>query len=216
MRGESCPNGSHPICPQGVSPSSRQMSILSAAPRDCVCVPFFLMDLSSADQGPLNRKLSNMLPPLERASSVCNVIKDDVPKHVAKIGRKSCTCSFSFESSCGKVTAAKGSCDKKCGGKSSKIEVEAVSGNHFTFAIVVSKGKVKMSKVAITSRPTTSAKPTLVTRTTEGPTPTETSPATPSAGNGCLCVFQEAPDPGIMMQCKTNYNICKLTPCAKP
>merc|ERR1719220_3219786 len=63
-----------------------------------------------------------------------------------KVGKKTCTCDFSFTMAGNKVKKAAGTCDKKCSGNVKKLSLNN-DGWSFTFGFGVKKGKVKMGKV---------------------------------------------------------------------
>merc|ERR1712055_364934 len=65
----------------------------------------------------------------------------------AKLGRRTCTCSFKMDSK-GKKCAGTAKCDKKCTG------TDTVEVGEYSFTLAVKKGKAKISKCKVAVMPT--------------------------------------------------------------
>ena len=66
-----------------------------------------------------------------------------------KVGKKTCTCEFTFVVNNGKVKKATGACDKKCSGAVKKMSLNSPD-YAYTFGFSSKKGKVKMGKATVT------------------------------------------------------------------
>merc|ERR1712121_216275 len=128
------------MCPKGAM--SRMASGGQGSDKGCQCVPDFLISLvmpSAAGRS------------LDRASGKVNI----------KIGKKTCKCSYGIvEANCKK---SKFTCDKKCSGKATGVELE---DGMYVMDLIIRKGKVTIAKCD----------------KEEGPEPT--GPGTGGSGNG--------------------------------
>merc|ERR1719516_600014 len=128
------------MCPKGAM--SRMASGGQGSDKGCQCVPDFLISLvmpSAAGRS------------LDRASGKVNI----------KIGKKTCKCSYGIvEANCKK---SKFTCDKKCSGKATGVELE---DGMYVMDLIIRKGKVTIAKCD----------------KEEGPAPT--GPGTGGSGNG--------------------------------
>merc|ERR1712098_1034841 len=108
------------MCPDGAM--SRMANTGQGSDKGCQCVPDFLLSL--------------VMPPaagrsLDRASGKVNI----------KIGKKTCKCSYSItEANCKK---SKITCDKKCNGKATGVELE---DGMSVMDLIIKKGKVTIAK----------------------------------------------------------------------
>merc|ERR1711936_362588 len=98
----------------------------------CECVPMVLMQMVMTQQEVMGRSL-------ERAGG------DTFEDESVKVGKKTCTCSFTFVVN-GKKVKGTGSCDKKCSGAVKSMSLNSADYS-YTFGFSVKKGKVKMGKV---------------------------------------------------------------------
>merc|ERR1719516_907824 len=103
------------MCPKGAM--SRMASVGEGSDKGCQCVPDFLISLvmpSAAGRS------------LDRASGKVNI----------KIGKKTCKCSYGIvEANCKK---SKFTCDKKCSGKATGVEVE---DGMYVMDLIIREGK---------------------------------------------------------------------------
>merc|ERR1719422_2787245 len=98
----------------------------------CECVPMVLMQMVMTQQ----------MVGMRADTRGVEVFEDES----VKVGKKTCTCSFSFTMAGNKVKKALGTCDKKCSGNVKKLSLNNDDWS-FTFGFGVKKGKVKMGKV---------------------------------------------------------------------
>ena len=73
--------------------------------------------------------------------------KDLIKKQKIKVGKKTCTCSFTFTVISDKIQPkqSKASCDRKCSGKSEPLTIRhPASGNIYSFVLKVKRGKGKL------------------------------------------------------------------------
>merc|ERR1719234_1132935 len=101
----------------------------------CECVPMVLMQMVMTQQEVMGRSL-------DRAA-----ITDTFEDESVKVGKKTCTCEFTFVVANGKVKKATGACDKKCSGAVKKMSLNSPD-YAYTFGFSSKKGKVKMGKVS--------------------------------------------------------------------
>ena len=76
---------------------------------------------------------------------------------MVKVGRRTCTCSFTITADGNQCIQPKASCDKKCSGGAKQISLSGE--NSFMFDMKVKKGKAKISNCAKIST-TTQTTPT--------------------------------------------------------
>merc|ERR1711970_301258 len=102
-----------------------------------------------------------------------------------KLGKRTCTCTFTMETK-GSKCAGQAKCDNKCTGNG------AVEVGDYSFTLAVKKGKGKISKCTVAAMPTVG--PVEPTGSGSGPAPTGsgTGPMPPTgSGSGmerCTCV----------------------------
>ena len=132
----SCTLGSVAVCPPGHQESGEAQPPSAA---DCRCVPFFLLgQLCDATTG---AKAAETRSILDRAAEFQETVKSTK----VKVGSKTCTCSFTFTVEGTKVSSSSASCDRKCSGKATALEVTGESGNTYSFSLAVKKGKAKIT-----------------------------------------------------------------------
>merc|ERR1711936_297987 len=131
-----CPYDSMPVCPAPMTmPMGRSFDRMvgqMGSDDGCECVPMVLMQMVMTQQEVMGRSL-------ERAGG------DTFEDESVKVGKKTCTCSFTFVVN-GKKVKGTGSCDKKCSGAVKKMSLNSADYS-YTFGFSVKKGKVKMGKV---------------------------------------------------------------------
>merc|ERR1712200_272338 len=98
----------------------------------CECVPMVLMQMVMTQQ----------MVGMRADTRGVEVFEDES----VKVGKKTCTCDFSFTMAGNKVKKAAGTCDKKCGGNVKSLTLNNDDWS-FKFGVGVKKGKVKMGKV---------------------------------------------------------------------
>merc|ERR1712130_1091122 len=99
----------------------------------CECVPLVLMQMVMTQQEVMGRSL-------DRAS------EDTFEDEKIKVGKKTCTCDFTFTVANNGKARGTGSCDKKCSGNVKETTLNSATYS-YTFGFSVKKGKVKMGKV---------------------------------------------------------------------
>merc|ERR1712106_872146 len=128
MMGDACPQDMEPICPNNAT--SRMAGGAGdghMADRGCQCVPDFLMDMVKIQP----------LAPAGRMTAVDRAMT----KATIQVGKKKCKCSYEMNAeNCKK---SKITCDKKCSGKASGVELE---DGMYMLDIAVKKGKVTIAK----------------------------------------------------------------------
>ena len=154
----SCRLGTYSMCPPGHQESG---AARPPSPRDCRCVPFFLLEqLYESTTGSKERQ---SLPDESRSildrKSVQNQeqFEEDVEAQV-KVGKRTCSCRFTIiiivmrEDGVliviVKVSAkSQATCDKKCSGAAKNVEITGESGITYSFGLSVKKGKARMSSI---------------------------------------------------------------------
>merc|ERR1712106_961554 len=128
MVGDACPQDMEPLCPNNAA--SRMAGGAGdghMADRGCQCVPVFLMDMVKIQP----------LAPAGRMTAVDRAMT----KATIQVGKKKCKCSYEMNAeNCKK---SKITCDKKCSGKASGVELE---DGMYMLDIAVKKGKVTIAK----------------------------------------------------------------------
>jgi len=102
--------------------------------KGCQCVPDFLMSL-----------VTGMPPAAGRMAATDRM--EDFKNEKVKLGKKTCTCSFSLEADGAKCSGT-AKCDKKCSG-SGVVEI-----GMYTFSLKMKKGKGAISKCKAEAEPT--------------------------------------------------------------
>merc|ERR1719420_269873 len=132
-----CPMDSMPVCPAPMTmPFVRSLDrMMSQMGSDygCECVPMVLMQMVMTQQEVMGRSL-------DRA----NV--DTFEDESVKVGKKTCTCDFTFTVAGNGKAKGTGSCDKKCSGNVKEMTLNSATYS-YTFGFGVKKGKVKVGKV---------------------------------------------------------------------
>merc|ERR1719367_1746446 len=132
-----CPMDSMPVCPAPMTmPFVRSLDrMMSQMGSDygCECVPMVLMQMVMTQQEVMGRSL-------DRA----NV--DTFEDESVKVGKKTCTCDFTFTVAGNGKAKGTGSCDKKCSGNVKEMTLNSAT-YAYTFGFSVKKGKVKVGKV---------------------------------------------------------------------
>merc|ERR1712106_335924 len=135
MMGDACPQDMEPICPNNAA--SRMAGGAGdghMADRGCQCVPDFLMDMVKMQP----------LAPAGRMTAVDRAIT----KATIQVGKKKCKCIYEMNAKdCKK---SKITCDKKCSGKASGVELE---DGMYMLDIAVKKGKVTIAKCDVQAAP---------------------------------------------------------------
>merc|ERR1711892_577184 len=135
MMGDACPQDMEPICPNNAA--SRMAGGAGdghMADKGCQCVPDFLMDMV-------------MIKPLAPAGRMTAVDRA-MTKATILVGKKKCKCSYEMNAKdCKK---SKITCDKKCSGKASGVELE---DGMYMLDIAVKKGKVTIAKCDVQAAP---------------------------------------------------------------
>merc|ERR1712020_369260 len=131
-----CPMDSMPICPVPMDmPIVRSLdrTIGQMGSDDgCECVPMVLMQMVYLYQYGGRS--------LDRAS------EDTFEDESVKVGKKTCTCDFTFTVAGNGKARGTGSCDKKCSGNVKEMTLNSAAYS-YTFGFSVKKGKVKVGKV---------------------------------------------------------------------
>merc|ERR1712106_606431 len=135
MVGDACPQDMEPICPNNaMSRMAGGAGDGHMADRGCQCVPDFLMDMVKMQP----------LAPAGRMTAVDRAIT----KATIQVGKKKCKCSYEMNAeNCKK---SKITCDKKCSGKASGVELE---DGMYMLDIAVKKGKVTIAKCDVQAAP---------------------------------------------------------------
>merc|ERR1719234_1739948 len=130
---------SMPVCPAPMTmPVGRSLDRMvgqMGSSDGCECVPMVLMQMVMTQQEVMGRSL-------DRAA-----ITDTFEDESVKVGKKTCTCEFTFVVAGNKVKKATGACDKKCSGAVKKMSLNSPD-YAYTFGFSSKKGKVKMGKVS--------------------------------------------------------------------
>merc|ERR1711974_33719 len=132
-----CPYDSMAVCPAPmtmpfVRSLDRMMGQMGSSD-GCECVPMVLMQMVMTQQEVMGRSL-------DRAS------EDTFEDEKVKVGKKTCTCSFTFTVANNGKAKGTGSCDKKCSGNVKSMTLNSATYS-YTFGFGVKKGKVKVGKV---------------------------------------------------------------------
>merc|ERR1712123_509538 len=135
MMGDACPQDMEPICPNNAA--SRMAGGAGdghMADKGCQCVPDFLMDMV-------------MIKPLAPAGRMTAVDRA-MTKATILVGKKKCKCSYEMNAKDCKKSRI--TCDKKCSGKASGVELE---DGMYMLDIAVKKGKVTIAKRDVQAAP---------------------------------------------------------------
>jgi len=132
-----CPYDSMAVCPAPmtmpfVRSLDRMMGTMGSSD-GCECVPLVLMQMVMTQQEVMGRSL-------DRAS------EDTFEDEKIKVGKKTCTCDFTFTVANNGKARGTGSCDKKCSGNVKETTLNSATYS-YTFGFSVKKGKVKVGKV---------------------------------------------------------------------
>merc|ERR1719447_2385570 len=132
-----CPYDSMAVCPAPmtipfVRSLDRMMGTMGSSD-GCECVPLVLMQMVMTQQEVMGRSL-------DRAS------EDTFEDEKIEVGKKTCTCDFTFTVANNGKARGTGSCDKKCSGNVKETTLNSATYS-YTFGFSVKKGKVKMGKV---------------------------------------------------------------------
>jgi len=100
--------------------------------KGCQCVPDFLMAL-----------VHQAMPPADTRLAATN--REKVQAAI-KVGRKECKCSFDINEQDGSCMKSKGSCDKKCSGVATGVELME---GMYVLDMKVKKGKVTITKCEV-------------------------------------------------------------------
>merc|ERR1712128_185977 len=135
MVGDACPQDMEPICPNNaMSRMAGGAGDGHMADKGCQCVPDFLMDMVKIQP----------LAPAGRRTAVDRAMT----KATIQVGKKKCKCSYEMNAeNCKK---SKITCDKKCSGKASGVELE---DGIYMLDIAVKKGKVTIAKCDVQAAP---------------------------------------------------------------
>merc|ERR1719158_1737721 len=132
-----CPMDSMPVCPAPMTmPFVRSLDrMMSQMGSDygCECVPMVLMQMVMTQQEVMGRSL-------DRAGG------DTFEDESVKVGKRTCTCDFTFTVAGNGKARGTGSCDKKCSGNVKEMTLNSATYS-YTFGFSVKKGKVKVGKV---------------------------------------------------------------------
>merc|ERR1712158_297024 len=74
------------------------------------------------------------------------ILADTFTGESVKVGKKTCTCDFTFTVAGNGKAKGTGSCDKKCSGNVKEMTLNSATYS-YTFGFGVKKGKVKVGKV---------------------------------------------------------------------
>jgi len=174
MNGMDCPTDTEKICPKGAGGTAmRSLGRMETSRSGCQCIPDFLMSLMK-----------------EKARSKARVrsAPDMFKNQKIRIGKITCTCSLKLIAAGGKIhPKSQAKCDKGCTGSAKGVVLTGKSGNVYTMALQMKKGKGKVSGTVKASAPST-PKPTPPPK----PKPTA-APGTGEsggflAGPACACV----------------------------
>merc|ERR1711892_391306 len=135
MMGDACPQDMEPICPNNaMSRMAGGAGDGHMADKGCQCVPDFLMDMVKIQPlAPAGRMTAG-----DRAMT----------KATIQVGKKKCKCSYEMNAeNCKRSTIT---CDKKCSGKASGVELE---DGMYMLDIAVKKGKVTIAKCDVQAAP---------------------------------------------------------------
>merc|ERR1711892_1525112 len=128
MMGDACPQDMEPICPNNaMSRMAGGAGDGHMADRGCQCVPDFLVDMVKIQP----------LAPAGRMTAVDRAMT----KATIQVGKKKCKCSY--EMNADNCKKSKITCDKKCSGKASGVEL---ADGMYMLDIAVKKGKVTIAK----------------------------------------------------------------------
>merc|ERR1712123_29843 len=135
MVGDACPQDMEPICPNNaMGRMAGGAGDGHMADKGCQCVPDFLMDMVKIQP----------LAPAGRMTAVDRAMT----KAIIQVGKKKCKCSYEMNAKdCKK---SKITCDKKCSGKASGVELE---DGMYMLDIAVKKGKVTIAKCDVQAAP---------------------------------------------------------------
>merc|ERR1712123_91694 len=135
MMGDACPQDMEPICPNNaMGRMAGGAGDGHMADKGCQCVPDFLMDMVKIQP----------LAPAGRMTAVDRA----TTKATIQVGKKKCKCSYEINAKdCKK---SKITCDKKCSGKASGVELE---DGMYLLDIAVKKGKVTIAKCDVQAAP---------------------------------------------------------------
>merc|ERR1739844_231793 len=86
------------------------------------------------------------------------ILADDFIGESVKVGKKTCTCDFSFTVANNGKARGSGSCDKKCSGNVKEMTLNSAAYS-YTFGFSVKKGKVKVGKVTAVAGSTETTMP---------------------------------------------------------
>merc|ERR1711934_172843 len=82
------------------------------------------------------------------------ILADTFTGERVKVGKKTCTCDFTFTVAGNGKAKGTGACDKKCSGKVAEMTLNSAAYS-YTFGFSVKKGKVKVGKVTAVGGSTT-------------------------------------------------------------
>merc|ERR1712123_49378 len=135
MMGDVCPQDMEPICPNNaMGRMAGGAGDGHMADKGCQCVPDFLMDMVKIQP----------LAPAGRMTAVDRAMT----KATIQVGKKKCKCSYEMNAeNCKK---SRFTCDKKCSGKASGVELE---DGMYMLDIAVKKGKVTIAKRDVQAAP---------------------------------------------------------------
>merc|ERR1719472_651931 len=140
-----CPYDSMPVCPAPMTmPMGRSFDRMvgqMGSDDGCECVPMVLMQMVMTQQEVMGRSL-------DRAGG------DTFEDESVKVGKKTCTCDFTFTVAGNGKARGTGACDKKCSGKVAEMTLNGYE-YAYTFGFSVKKGKVKVGKVTAVGGSTT-------------------------------------------------------------
>jgi len=175
MNGMDCPTDTEKICPKGAEGTAmRSLDRMETSRSGCQCIPDFLMSLMK-----------------EKARSKASVrsAPDMFKNQKIRVGKITCTCSFKLIAAGGKIhPKSQAKCDKDCTGNAKGVVLTGKSGNVYTMALQMKKGKGKVSGTVKASAPST-PKPTPPPK----PKPTDAPGTTGESGGfltgpACACV----------------------------
>ena len=110
---------SMPVCPAPMTmPMGRSLDRMvgqMGSSDGCECVPMVLMQMVMTQQ----------MVGMRADTRGAEVFEDES----VKVGKKTCTCDFSFTMAGNKVKKAAGTCDKKCSGAAKNVELGGVGMN---------------------------------------------------------------------------------------
>merc|ERR1712106_1244449 len=133
-----CPYDSMAVCPAPMTmPMGRSLDRMMGqmgSNDGCECVPMVLMQMVMTQQEVMGRSL-------DRAGG------DTFEDESVKVGKKTCTCDFTFTVANNGKAKGTGACDKKCSGA---VKEMSLMGDEYeyTFGFSSKKGKVKVGKVS--------------------------------------------------------------------